>query len=127
METYNVYFWLHHFHDLHDDLPMPFVRPVDADGYEKECRLCKPTTVASRARALHAVCCDKCPGVYHYECLGLKVAPAGAWKCPACVRGDVGKLRTWVAPQQAAKAPRKTRKRRRAQDSDEESAGSDDE
>ena len=127
METYNVYFWLHHLHKLHDGLPPPFVRPLDTDGYEKECRLCKPTTVASRARALHAVCCDNYPGVYHYECLGLDAAPAGAWECLACARGVDLKLRTWVKPQQAPKAPRKARKRRRAQDSDDESAGSDDE
>lgn len=30
-------------------------------------------------------CCDKCPRVYHVECLGLHAPPRGEWYCPKCV------------------------------------------
>ena len=103
-ETYNTYFWLHHHHGLHEGLPMPFVRRVDEDGWERECRLCSDTTKASMARELHAVCCDTCPGLYHHECLGLDGPPAGAWSCTACVRGDVGALQVWKNPKKKNKA-----------------------
>jgi hypothetical protein len=113
-ETYNVYFWLHHHFELHEGLPPPFVRPVDAaDSSERWCRLCKRTTKAGRSRSQQAVCCDNCPGLYHHECLGLEGAPAGAWSCDACVRGDVGPLRTWKAPPGGPAAHKATRKRRR--------------
>ncbi len=126
-ETYNVYFWRHHMLELHIDLPWPYVRPIDkADSYEKHCRLCKPNTNGARRRDTNCVCCDTCPGVFHYECLGLEAAPAGAWKCAACVRGDVGPLRKWKDPHPKPRAPQKQRKRKRAPDSDEESASDDD-
>ena len=125
-ETYNVYFWLHHHLELHAGLPPPFTRRVDAaDGSERECRLCKPTTKASMARNKDAVCCDTCPGLYHYECLGLAGPPAGAWKCSACVRGDVGPLRKWVKPKTDQDATKTKRKRRRAAESDAEATDTD--
>ena len=99
-ETYNVYFWRHHRLRLHAGLPPPFVRPVDAaDGSERSCRLCKPNTTGARARDPQLVCCDSCPGVFHFECLGMDAVPAGAWKCASCKRGDVGPLRVWKDPQ----------------------------
>ena len=126
-ETYNVYFWRHHRLRLHAGLPPPFVRPRDAvDGYEHRCRLCKPNTNGARRRDTRCVCCDSCPGVFHHECLGLDTAPAGAWECAACVRGDVGPLRVWKDPAPKARAPQNARKRRRAPDSDTESAGESD-
>ena len=99
-ETYNVYFWRHHRLNLHADLPLPFVRAVDAsDGKERSCRLCKPNTNGARRRDPLLICCDSCPGVFHRECVGLDAVPQGAWECAACVRGDVGPLRVWKAPQ----------------------------
>ncbi len=97
------------------------------DGWERECRLCSVTTKASKARDLHAVCCDTCPGLYHYECLGLDGPPAGAWSCTACVRGDVGTLREWkkqnpqaTAGKRAASPKRMPRRKRKRADSDSE-------
>lgn len=87
-ETYNVYFWRHHRLNLHADLPLPFVRAVDAsDGKERSCRLCKPNTNGARRRDPLLICCDSCPGVFHRECVGLDAVPQGAWECAACVRG----------------------------------------
>jgi transposase len=126
-ETYNTYFYLHHHYGLHEGLPPPFVRPVDKDGWERECRLCSVSTKASQARALLAVCCDTCPGLYHHECLGLEGPPAGAWQCAACVRGDIAPLRVWKKPkpppgteQPAAERERKRRRKRPRADSDSE-------
>jgi hypothetical protein len=127
VETYNVYFWRHHRLGLHAGLPPPFVRPIDkADGYEKRCRLCKPNTNGARQRDTNCVCCDSCPGVFHHECLGLEAAPAGAWKCAACERGDVGPLRVWKNPHPKPTEVQKQRKRKRAPDSGDESANDDD-
>lgn len=125
VETYNVYFWRHHRLGLHAGLPLPFVRSVDKDGSERHCRLCKPTTKGAKARDTLHLCCETCPGVFHYECVGLKAPPAGAWHCAACVRGDIGPLRKWVNPNPKPRAAQKPRKRRRAPDSDDESASSD--
>jgi len=127
METYNVYFWRHHRLQLHAGLPLPFVRPVDADGYERHCRLCSKASKGSKARDTEQMCCSSCPGLFHYECVGLEAPPAGAWECAACTRGDIGQLRTWVDPQPKPRAAPKPRKRRRAPDSDDERAESDDE
>jgi hypothetical protein len=128
-ETYNVYFWRHHRLGLHAGLPAPFTRPIDkADGSERRCRLCKPNTNGARSRDTTVVCCDSCPGVYHYECLGLEAAPTGAWECDACVRGDVGALRVWKnpnAPPAGAPKPKVARKRKRAPVSDDERESSD--
>ena len=34
--------------------------------------------------------CDACNCPYHLRCLGLRVAPAGAWQCPECRLGGRG-------------------------------------
>ena len=125
-ETYNVYFWRHHLLKLHAALPMPFVRPVDADGFEKHCRLCSRASNGSKARDTLQLCCDGCPGVFHYECVGLKAPPAGMWKCAACLRGDIGQLRTWANPNPKPRAAKKQPKRRRVPDSDGEGGSGDD-
>ena len=120
VETYNTYFWLNHYFQLYEGLPWPYERRVDKDGWERECRLCSLTTKASKARDLQAVCCDTCPGLYHYECLGLDGPPAGAWSCAACVWGDVGTLQKWKNPKtkdkaaSSAGAPAPKRRRKRA-------------
>jgi|APGre2960657444_1045066.scaffolds.fasta_scaffold17920_1 hypothetical protein len=52
VETYNVYWERHYLLKLHaglPPLPRPFKRPVDkADGHERSCRLCKPTTKGAK-------------------------------------------------------------------------------
>jgi hypothetical protein len=125
--TYNIYFWRHHRLGLHVGLPLPFARPVDADGSERMCRLCSAQSKAAKERDKNLMCCDDCPGVFHRECLGLAEVPAGAWQCAACARGDIGQLRTWAAPHPKSRAAQAPRKRLRAPDSDDERAGSDDE
>ena len=30
------------------------------------------------------MCCEGCPQVAHYKCVGLKVAPKGEWWCKDC-------------------------------------------
>ena len=30
------------------------------------------------------MCCEDCPKVAHYKCIGLKVAPKGEWWCKDC-------------------------------------------
>ena len=30
------------------------------------------------------MCCESCPKVAHYKCVGLKVAPRGDWWCKDC-------------------------------------------
>ena len=30
------------------------------------------------------MCCESCPKVAHYQCIGLKTAPKGEWYCPDC-------------------------------------------
>jgi hypothetical protein len=126
-ETYNVYFWRHHRLGLHAGLPLPFERRVDADGSERSCRLCKPKTKGAQARDTLQVCCDTCPGVFHYECVGLQAPPTGNWACAACVRGDIGQLRKWLNPSPKPRTAQKARKRKRAPESDDERANSDDE
>lgn len=126
-ETYNVYYYRHHRLQLADDLPPPFERPKDADGSERRCRLCKPNTKGAQARDTLLVCCDNCSGVYHYECLELEAPPAGNWECAACALGGIGDLRKWVNAHPKPRAAQAPRKRRRAPDSDEERASSDDE
>jgi hypothetical protein len=126
-ETYTTYFWRHHWLGLHAGLPPPFVRPVDKDGYEKCCRLCSRASNGAKARDTLQLCCESCPGVFHYECVGLKVPPAGIWKCAACLRGDVGQLRKWKDPNPKPRTTTNQRKRRRAADSDGEPTSSEDE
>ena len=127
METYNVYFWRHYWLELHAGLPMPFVRPLDADGYEKHCRLCSPVSKGAKARDTLLVCCGSCPGVFHYECLGLDAPPKGDWSCAACMRGDLGQLRKWQDPNPNPKTKKNQPKKKRAPGSDGDPAGSDDE
>ena len=30
------------------------------------------------------MCCEGCPKVAHYKCVGLKVPPKGEWWCKDC-------------------------------------------
>ena len=32
----------------------------------------------------NVMCCESCPQVAHYKCVGLKVAPKGEWWCKDC-------------------------------------------
>ena len=125
-ETYNVYFYRHHRLGLADGLPPPFQRPKDADTSERGCRLCKPKTKGAQARDTLLVCCDNCSGVFHYECLELEAPPTGRWECSACAVGGIDP-RKWANPHPKPLAAQKARKRRRAPDSDDERASSDDE
>lgn len=31
------------------------------------------------------MCCENCPKVAHYQCIGLKTAPKGDWWCKDCL------------------------------------------
>ncbi|KAG8184175.1 hypothetical protein JTE90_010214 [Oedothorax gibbosus] len=34
------------------------------------------------------LCCDKCPLMYHQECVNLKRIPRGEWLCPKCTKKE---------------------------------------
>ena len=125
-ETYNIYYWRHYWLELHAGLPLPFVRPVDGDGSERSCRLCSLASNGSKARDTLLLCCESCPGAFHYECVGLEAPPVGMWFCAACQRGDIVQLRTWTDPNPKPRTAKKQRKRRRAPDSGDEGVSGDD-
>jgi len=125
-ETYNVYWYLHQLHNLHEGLPPPWRRKVDDDGKEQSCRLCKPATVAARKRDPLCLVCDTCPGVFHFECCGLAKRPKGAWQCAGCARGEKVTPRVWTAPKKVDKAPRKPRAKRQGGRGRKEASDSDD-
>ena len=111
-ETYNVYYYQHQLHGLHEGLPAPWRRETDEDGYERSCRLCKPNTVAAKKRDSNVLCCESCPGVFHLECLGRSAMPKGRWECCACAKGEAVTPRVWQDPKKVGKPPRKPRVRR---------------
>ncbi|GFY57665.1 bromodomain adjacent to zinc finger domain protein 1A [Trichonephila inaurata madagascariensis] len=54
---------------------------VDEDSVVQEsCEVCNDVGTL--------LCCDKCPLMYHPECVGLKRVPRGEWMCPQCTKKE---------------------------------------
>jgi len=64
------------------ELSEEFIRdtfPIDpADGHYEVCIKC--------GKGGDVLCCESCPTVSHYNCVGLATVPEGDWACWKCVR-----------------------------------------
>lgn len=68
------------------------------------------------------VCCDKCPRVYHIECLGLHAPPRGEWQCPKCTsdRRKIALRSSTRAKSAQTTSQRRPKKEETESDSEEE-------
>ncbi|TDH69641.1 hypothetical protein CCR75_002822 [Bremia lactucae] len=59
-----------------EDLQDEFVREASVDEWDEDCYLCN--------EGGELVCCDGCPHVFHYSCIGLRRIPRGKIFCHEC-------------------------------------------